>query len=1099
MFGLQASGAAASWVVGRMGTDAHLYDDPDDASIPALLDSRFDADKVDALKRLLALIAQGVDVAHLFPQVVKNVASQSLEVKKLVYLYLLHYADKRQNEALLSINIFQKDLSDINPLVRAWALRTMAGIRLHVVAPLVLVAVKKCARDPSAYVRKCAAYALSKLCDLLPDQATTLQEIVDILFDDNSPGVVGAAAVAFKSVCPTCLPLLSKHFRRLCQTLPDIEEWTQIILIDILLRYVIARHGLVEDSLLSASNLSTEVQGITESGPVATMPTQPDSIGNGVCGTISNIMLFRHYIEEYSGFPDRQGNNSSFSSVTTNINDDVALLLKCTSPLLWSRNSGVILAAASVHWIMAPVGDLKRIIGPILFTLRSSPDAAYAMLGNILVFAKTMPSLFAPFYEDFFINASDPYQTRALKLEILTTIATEPSIPAIFEEFQDYIKDPDRKFVADTVAAIALCAQKLPSIATACLEGLLALVFYESSICNSVHFDGEDAVLVQAILSIKAIVKMDPVSHEKVIVRLVRGMDKIKEPAARSLIIWMFGEYNFMGDLIPKIVPAVLKYLAWSFTVDVVETKLQILNASAKVVMHCPEEHAEEFKRIVAYVIELATYDLNYDVRDRARLLSRLLPCSTTHLEPSYQPQNGDICKELADHIFDRKLQSTSPSARNYRIYLPGSLSQVVLHAAPGYAPLPKPQSMELSHNKIIESTRGIAKPSGSNNSDAESGSSTYESSSVYDSESEDDGLSDGDTDESLHHQDNQDAPVVHIYDASVQQGQTRETADENLADLISTDLTELMSKSALESWLDEAPAEPLVQNSSQASSARVAFTNRSFERKPKLHTLLDSSDSNGLSVLYAFSSEVSPRSRLLVCVDLYLENVTTQHLTDITIKSEEASSSVDSTGQTLEGSVSAPTIVPVEEIHSLAPQQTAKMVLEVHFHHHLLPLKLYVLCNGKTHPAKLHPDIAYFVRPLPMDLNAFLCKENQLRGMFEYARRCTFKDHLEKLEHSDKNLQVAQSVASKILSNANVHLVSMDMPVTFNVDDTSGLCWRFSSEIPSTLKPCLITILAEGHASGPLELTAKVNSEDTVFALNLLNRIVAIIEALTF
>jgi AP-3 complex subunit beta len=84
---------------------------------------------------------------------------------------------RRQNEALLSINIFQKDLSDINPLVRAWALRTMAGIRLHVVAPLVLVAIKKCARDPSAYVRKCAAYALCKLCDLLPDESTALEEV----------------------------------------------------------------------------------------------------------------------------------------------------------------------------------------------------------------------------------------------------------------------------------------------------------------------------------------------------------------------------------------------------------------------------------------------------------------------------------------------------------------------------------------------------------------------------------------------------------------------------------------------------------------------------------------------------------------------------------------------------------------------------------------------------------------------------------------------------------------------------------------------------------------------------------------------------------
>ncbi|AQK78332.1 AP3-complex subunit beta-A [Zea mays] len=727
-------------------------------------------------------------------------------------------------------------------------------------------------------------------------------------------------------------------------------------------------------------------------------------------------------------------------------------------------------------------------------------DTYSLMLGNIVVFVKTMPSLFAPFYEDFFVNTSDPYQTRALKLEILTTIATESSIPAIFEEFQDYIKDPDRKFVADTVAAIALCAQKLPSIATSCLEGLLALVFYESFISNSVHLDGEDAVLVQAILSIKAIVKMDPVSHEKVIVRLVRGLDKLKEPAARSLIIWMFGEYSFMGDLTTKIVPPVLKYLAWSFVAEVVETKLQILNSSAKVIMRCTEEDMEEFKSIVAYVIELATCDLNYDVRDRARLLSRLLPCYMTHQGSSHQPQNGDIYKELANHIFNGKLQPTSHPASNYRIYLPGSLSQVVLHAAPGYAPLPKPQSMELNHN-VTAAIRGKAKLSGSD-SDAESGSSTYESSSVYDSESEGAGLSDRDTVESHQAQeDNQDAPLVQIYDASIQQGQAGQNTEENLADLISTDLTELMSKSALESWLDEAPAEPVVQNLTQTSSARVSFTNRNFERKPKLHTLLDPSGSNGLSVLYAFSPEVSPRSRLLVCVDLYFENVTTQQLTDITIESEEASSSVDFIDQTSEGYSGVPTIVPVEGIHSLAPQQMAKLVLQVHFHHHILPLKLSVFCNGKRHPAKLHPDIAYFVRPLPMDLNTFLCKENQLRGMFEYARRCAFKDHLQKLghedsaEHIDKNLQVAQSVASKILSNANIHLVSMDMPVTFSVDDASGLCWRFSGEILSTSKPCLITILAEGRASGPLDLAVKVNSEDTVFALNLLNRVVAIID----
>lgn len=89
---------------------------------------------------------------------------------------------RRPNEALLSINCFQKDLGDTNPLVRAWALRTMAGIRLHAIAPLALVAVRKGARDPSVYVRKCAANALPKLHDLrLEEISSDIKEVCLIL------------------------------------------------------------------------------------------------------------------------------------------------------------------------------------------------------------------------------------------------------------------------------------------------------------------------------------------------------------------------------------------------------------------------------------------------------------------------------------------------------------------------------------------------------------------------------------------------------------------------------------------------------------------------------------------------------------------------------------------------------------------------------------------------------------------------------------------------------------------------------------------------------------------------------------------------------
>lgn len=58
------------------------------------------------------------------------------------------------------------------------------------------------------------------------------------------------------------------------------------------------------------------------------------------------------------------------------------------------------------------------------------------VLCNIHVFAKAMPTLFVSYFEDFFICCSDSYQMKALKLEILSTIATDSSIPFIFQEFQ---------------------------------------------------------------------------------------------------------------------------------------------------------------------------------------------------------------------------------------------------------------------------------------------------------------------------------------------------------------------------------------------------------------------------------------------------------------------------------------------------------------------------------------------------------------------------------------------------------------------------------------------------------------------------------------
>jgi vesicle coat complex subunit len=48
--------------------------------------------KREAVKKIIAAMTVGKDVSNLFPHVVKCMETDSLELKKLVYLYIINYA-----------------------------------------------------------------------------------------------------------------------------------------------------------------------------------------------------------------------------------------------------------------------------------------------------------------------------------------------------------------------------------------------------------------------------------------------------------------------------------------------------------------------------------------------------------------------------------------------------------------------------------------------------------------------------------------------------------------------------------------------------------------------------------------------------------------------------------------------------------------------------------------------------------------------------------------------------------------------------------------------------------------------------------------------
>ena len=198
------------------------------------------------MKWLLANMSKGRDVSDFFPHVVKLVGTSNLEVRKMVYIYLARYAnhdDQCRELALLSINAFQRGLADREPLLRSLALRVLTCMEVPDVLQLQILGVRTCCKDTSPYVRKCAANAVGKLhprCMEIADdaQANQLVDIItSLLEDDGSTMVLTSAMIAFSEICPERLDLLHVCFRKTCHLLTDMDEWGQVVVLDLLMRY----------------------------------------------------------------------------------------------------------------------------------------------------------------------------------------------------------------------------------------------------------------------------------------------------------------------------------------------------------------------------------------------------------------------------------------------------------------------------------------------------------------------------------------------------------------------------------------------------------------------------------------------------------------------------------------------------------------------------------------------------------------------------------------------------------------------------------------------------------------------------------------------
>lgn len=294
------------------------------------------------------MMTKNLPVTAFFPLVTSLLSpSTPLQARTLISLYIIHCAATAPELALLSINAYQKDLSDPNPIVRAGAIKTLAAMGLDDIRSLVGMAVAKGARDGAWYVRRASADAVTSLWRTDPsfDNRTSLLPTLIVLINTASPLTIGSALSAWEEMCPTRWDLLHQGYRRWCKMLMDVEEWGQCVVLRVLVRY--ARTFFLD--------------------PERTGAVDPDA-----------ELLLR-----------------ASEALLQHMNPAVSSSLDCLRVrvgwVLMPSKLQVVSAVIKVYYYLAPADRLPKIVRPLLRLLKSSREVHAVALEDCIVIAEQRP------------------------------------------------------------------------------------------------------------------------------------------------------------------------------------------------------------------------------------------------------------------------------------------------------------------------------------------------------------------------------------------------------------------------------------------------------------------------------------------------------------------------------------------------------------------------------------------------------------------------------------------------------------------------------------------------------------------------------------
>ncbi|WFD31545.1 beta-adaptin [Malassezia sp. CBS 17886] len=397
------------------------------------LNSEYRDRRKDAIKRVIANMTVGKDVSGLFPDVLKNMQTEDLEQKKLVYLYLMNYAKTQPELVILAVNTFVKDTEDPNPLIRALAIRTMGCLRAEKIIDYLPDPLDRALHDDNPYVRKTAVICVAKLFNMKPDLAVErgFIDAVKARISDSNPMVVANAVTALSDIQQAAhemdgdraahvFALDSDVLMKLLVALNECTEWGRIVILNTLALY--------------RSADEREAEHICE----RVIPQFQHANGSVVLGAVKVVLVHM----ENTGKP-------------------------------------------------AFVQQLIRKMAPPLVTLVSSePEVQWVALRNINLVLQKYPEILSNELRIFFCKYNDPPYVKAEKIDVMIKLARDANVDMLLSELKEYASEVDVDFVRRAIRAIGQCAIAIPAAAERCVYVLLELI------ASRVNYVVQEAIVV---------------------------------------------------------------------------------------------------------------------------------------------------------------------------------------------------------------------------------------------------------------------------------------------------------------------------------------------------------------------------------------------------------------------------------------------------------------------------------------------------------------------------------------------------------------------------------------------------------------------------